>query len=197
MLPNSVLIMKKILVVLCTLCLLAACHNNGRKQQTFNTFESAQAAFQATITPEDSSAVITATEEVMSLLKAGEIDAALSHIYVVADNVLYRPDNESLLRLKSKFTMFPVLSYEMTDIAFQTSAINDVTYQYVFAESSDDSTPATFKLGFNPVKIEGQWYLTFKDGNMTSKTMQQDYQMNPMAPAPDDVRLPDRPESLK
>ena len=195
--PNSVLIMKKILVVLCTLCLLTACHNNGNKQQKFDTFESAQAAFTATITAEDSTAVKAATEEVMSLLQSGNIDEALTHIYVVADDILYRPNDESLLRLKSKFTNFPVLSYKMTDMAFQTSAINDVTYQYVFAEGQDGSSPATFKLAFNPVKIDGQWYLTFKDGGMTSKTMQEGYQMDPMAPAPNDVRLPENPDEKK
>ncbi len=189
--------MKKILAVLCTLSLLVACHNNGGKQQKFNTFESAQKAFTASITSADSAAVKAATDEVMSLLQAGEIDAALSHIYVVSDDVLYRPSDESLVRLKSKFTAFPVLSYTMTDIAFQTQAINDVTYQYVFAQDEDGSNPSTFKLGFNPIRIDGQWYLTFKDGNTTSKTMQQNLQLNPMAPAPDEVRLPEKPEETK
>ena len=77
----------------------------------------------------------------------------------------------------------------MTDIAFETSAINDVTYQYVFGESADGTNPPTLKLAFNPVKIEGQWYLTFKDGNMTSKSLQKEYQMDPNAPAPADVKL--------
>lgn len=180
--------MKKILAVLCTLSLLVACHNTGRKQQKFETFESAQAAFAATLTAEDSTAVTAATDEIMSLLQAGEIEAALSHIYVVNDNVLYRPDDESLLRLKSKFRNFPVLSYTMTDFAFQTSAINDVTYQYVFEEIPGEN-PGTLRLCFNPVKIDGKWYITLKDGNMTSKTMQEEYQLNPNAPAPDDVVL--------
>ena len=184
--------MKKIFAVLCTLCLLAACHNTGKKQKEA-TFESAQEAFVATLTAEDTTAVLAATDEVMSLLKDGKIDDALSHIYVVNDDVLYRPDDASLLRLKSNFTNFPVLSYKVTDFAFQTSAINDVTYQYVFAEGQDGSSPATFKIAFNPIKIENQWYLTFKDGGSTSKTMQEDYQMNPMSPAPNDVRLPEKP----
>ena len=186
--PNRVLNMKKILAVLCTLCMLVACHNTGKKQQKFHTFEDAQAEFAATLTAEDTTAVFAATDQIMSLLQAGEIDAALAHIYVVADDVLYRPADQSLASIKSKFTIFPVLSYKMTDFAFQTSAINDVTYQYVFAEPKD-AAPATIKVGFNPVKIDGQWYITFKDGNMTSKTMQEEYQMNPNAPAPDDVVL--------
>ena len=189
--------MKKILAVLCTLCLLAACHNGGRKNQKFNTFESAQASFAATITPADSAAVIAATEEFMSLVKSGEIDAALSHIYVVDNDTLFLPAPQSLASIKSKFTLFPVLSYKMTDIAFQTSAINDVTYQYVFQEAAEGSNPATLKIAFNPVKVDGKWYLTLKDGNMTSKSMQQDLQMNPMAPAPKDVKLPVKPKEDK
>ena len=194
MLPNSVLIMKKIFAVLCTLCLLAACHNNGGRQQKLNTFESAQKAFTSTLTSADTAAVTAATDEVMSLLQSGAIDAALSHIYTVYDDVLYRPSDESLLRLKSKFKNFPVLSYRMTDIAFQTQAINDVTYVYSFSQNEDGSDAATFKIGFNPIKIDGEWYLTLKDGNMTSKTMQEEYQLNPMAPAPNEVRLPENPE---
>lgn len=187
--------MKKILVVLCTLCLLAACHNNGGKQQKFQTFESAQAAFQATLTSEDTAAVKAATEKVMSLLEIGQIDAALSQIYVVSDDVLYRLADESLLSIKSKFENFPVLSYKLTDIAFLTPAINDVTYQYVFAKTPDGD--ATIRVGFNPVKIDGEWYLTLKDGNMTSRTMQQNLQMNPKAPAPKDVKLPSKPEETE
>ncbi len=183
--------MKKILAVLCTLVLLAACHNTGR--QKYNTFESAQAAFASTITSADSVAVKAATDEIMSLLQAGQLDSALSRIFVVYDDVLYRPAEESLVNLKTKFRNFPVLSYEMTDIAFQTPAINDVTYRYVFAQTTDGSAPATLKLAFNPVKIDGEWYITFKDGNMTSRTMQQKYQKHPMAPAPNEVRLPEKP----
>lgn len=189
--------MKKILVVLCTLCLLTACHNSGNRQKKMNTFESAQAAFIASITAEDSTAVKAAAEDVMSLLQAGNIDEALTRIYVVEDDVLYPLNDESLLRLKSKFTRFPVLSYTMTEMAFQTSAINDVTYQYVFAEGQDGSLPATLKLAFNPVKVEGQWYLTLKDAGMTSKTLQENCQMDPTAPAPKEIRLPENPDEKK
>ncbi|MDO4826844.1 MAG: hypothetical protein Q4B16_04725 [Bacteroidia bacterium] len=183
--------MKKILAVLCTLFMLAACHNAGR--QKYYTFESAQADFEATITAADSAAVKAATDEIMSLLQAGQLDDALSKVYVVYEDVLYRPADESLVNLKSKFKYFPVLSYEMTQMDFQTPAINDVTYRYVFAQSPDGSDPAAIKLAFNPVKIDGEWYITFKDGNMTSRTMQQKYQKNPMAPAPNEVRLPEKP----
>ncbi len=181
--------MKKILAVLCTLCLLVACHNTGKKQQKVETFASAQEAFEASLTAQDTTAVMAATDEIMSLLQSGELDNALSHIYVVYENVLYRPSEESLASLKSKFTKFPVCSYKMTDLVFQTSGINDVTYQYAFAESKDGSNPPTLKLGFNPVKVKGKWYVTFKDGNMTSKALQEDLQMNDKAPAPGEVTL--------
>jgi hypothetical protein len=50
------------------------------------------------------------------------------------------------------------------------------------------------KLMFNPVFIDGQWYLTFKDGSQSSKDLLPENQVHEMAPAPKDIRLNKKPE---
>ena len=45
------------------------------------------------------------------------------------------------------------------------------------------------KLMFNPVYIDGSWYLTFKDGSQSSRDLPLDKQIHELAPAPNAPRL--------
>lgn len=51
------------------------------------------------------------------------------------------------------------------------------------------------KLMFNPVFIDGTWYLTFKDGNQSSRDMREENQIHELAPAPTAPRLNLKPDS--
>lgn len=105
----------------------------------------------------------------MELLKNKDIDAALNslHEYDSNTNELKTLSDESKKRYEHVFKMFPVLDYKRDYYSFQLEGQNDVKYIIVFAEADKDNDLPAAKtaLMFNPVKIDGSWYLTIKTGD--------------------------------
>ena len=50
------------------------------------------------------------------------------------------------------------------------------------------------KLMLNPVYVDGQWYLTFKEVGQSSKALPKEKQIHDLAPAPNAPRLNKRSE---
>jgi hypothetical protein len=131
----------------------------------------------------------------MSKLQAGQVDEALDMIHVLYNNVLYKKSASYTSELMTRFQVFPVLSYDRVYYSFSTEGNNDISYSYVFAPATDSDHPAqTMKLMLNPVYIDGQWYLTFKDLGQSSKSLPVEKQIHELAPAPTAPRLNKKPE---
>ena len=174
--------MKRIFVFLfLALVLLASC-----KPKPY-LYKDAEQDFQASLVLSDTLDVLALGQNFMGALKAGEVDEALTNLYVVYDNVLYRVADSSLSQLKARFRRFPVSDYERVSLNFSTPGINDLVYRYSI-NGPVGSGPA-MKIAFNPVKVEGSWYLTLKDAYMSSKDLAPEDQISPYAPAPDTLRL--------
>ena len=62
------------------------------------------------------------------------------------------------------FRIFPVVDYELVYYSFQLEGINDVKYKIIFAQEENvaENGEAATALMFNPVKVDGSWYLTVK-----------------------------------
>jgi hypothetical protein len=110
-------------------------------------------------------------------------------IYVLYDDVLYKKSDSYSAELQMRFRMFPVRSYERLYYSFSTEGNNDISYSYVFSPAKDGSPAQTMKLMFNPVYVDGQWYLALKDVGMSSKDLPKELQIHELAPAPNTPRL--------
>lgn len=182
--------MKRIFVFFAVLSVLCSCNSSKNAQNSdMKMQKNAETEFLSELSQVDSSLVAALAGQFMENMKAGSIEAALDLLYVLNDDVLYKPSDEYLTQLRSRFTHFPVVSYKLERISFSTKGNNDLSFVYAFAEAAEGEQAPTMKLMFNPVMIDGNWYLTLKDGNQSSKDLPKDKQVHPNAPAPADPVL--------
>lgn len=172
--------MKKYLFILLSLAVAVSCHTSNNK---IVTYEDAEKHFIASLTSLDTSSVISMTNGFMEFLVDGKIDSAVQQINVLDGEVLYKSSSKYLDELSGRFSLFPVLKYELVRYSFSTEGNNDVCYKYWFDESH------TMKLVFNPVKVDDRWYLTMKDGTQSSKDLDEDKQVHPKSIAPEKIVL--------
>ena len=169
------------------MAVLASCGSHNSKK--IETYQDAEDAFVASLTNSDTTTVVALTNSFLDRVKNGEIESAIQDIYVLYQGVLYRPADEYLQQLRTRFQTFPILGYTLERFSFSTPGNNDCCYVYRFAEHVDGQPDKTMKLVFNPVYCEGCWYLTFKDGNQSSLDLPEDQQVLANSPAPGEIHL--------
>ena len=183
--------MKKIVFILSLLVLVASCKSGVRYSGAHGekTQKDAEAEFLSSLSESDEDAVLNMAEDFMKKLQDGQVEEAVDMIYVLHNNVVYKKSAEYTDQLVNRFgRMFPVVTYERRYYSFSTEGNNDISYSYTFGPERNGQAP-TMRLMFNPVFVDGQWYLTFKDGSQSSKDLPVDKQINAMAPAPKSIRL--------
>lgn len=157
------------------------------------TQEQAETEFIASISSADSTSVLHLADSCMSLLKEGLVQDAVDMIYVLSRDTLYKKSPSYTETLINRFKLFPVVSYDLNYYSFSTQGNNDISYSYSFSTSSVEGSSSIMKLMFNPVLVEGQWYLTLKDGYQSSKDLPDELQINRLAPAPAEIKLHKKP----
>ena len=188
--------MKKLFILLAAVAVLVSCHSRPKYSGAHGekTQKDAEAEFVASLTQSDEDAVLALADECMSKFQAGQLDEALDMIHVLHNNVVYKKSASYTAQLKQRFEAYPVLSFERLYHSFSTEGNNDISYSYVFEPANGNIPASTRKLMFNPVYIDGKWYLTFKDGSQSSRDLPLDKQVNDLAPAPAAPRLNTRPQ---
>ena len=145
------------LTALILLC-VASCRNKTTQQQTEE--------FASSLTSADTTQMLKLGNDCMEHLKAKRIDDALSMLYEYNDTTHeVKPLSEkSRKRYRRMFRVFPVVDYELVYYSFHSEGINDVKYKIIFAQEENvaENGEAATALMFNPVKVDGTWYLTVK-----------------------------------
>lgn len=188
--------MKKLFILLVAFAVLASCGpksnysgSNGEKTQ-----KDAEAEFVTSLTNDSQEAVLALADECMGMLQSGQVEEALDMIYVLYDDVVYKKSDSFTSDLAMRFRMFPVRSFERLYYSFSTEGNNDISYSYVFEPAKDGKPAQTMKLMFNPVYVDGEWYLTFKDVGQSSRDLPVENQIHELSPAPSAPRLNKKPE---
>ena len=175
--------MKKYIVILFLLVAVVACKNS----ETFRTYEEAEKEFRQSLTFRDTLMVLTLGQNFMDALKSGEIQSELANLCVLDCDTLYKVSDRSLVELQQRFSSTPVSDYALASYSFSTPGNNDLSFRYV-TSGKIGSSPA-MKIMFNPVKVGENWYLTLKDGNMSSLDKDPRVQVHPLSPAPAPIVL--------
>ena len=175
--------MKRTLVLLLISLAIFSC----KTRNTFRTYEMAEQEFRSSLTAQDTLAVLALGANFMDAIKNGNIEVELQDLCVLYRDTLYKVSDESLNLLRDRFTGVPITDYSLASMSFSTPGNNDLSYRYVMS-GTVGSGPA-FKLMFNPVKVGGNWYLTLKDGSMSSLDKSPNAQVHPHSPAPNPVVL--------
>lgn len=122
--------------------------------------------FRNSLSQQDTTQVLSLSDNCMKLLQEKKIDEAIAMLNEYDDSTkqvkpLSKETNE---RLRKTFKMFPVLEYSLSYYSMQLEGLNDVKYNITFAKEDNpeqNGQPVTAFM-FNPVKVDGQWYLCVK-----------------------------------
>lgn len=122
--------------------------------------------FRSTLSNSDTTQMLQLCDEAMEQLKNHSYEKVLSSLYEYNDSTKeVKPLSEATMRqYRSNFETFPVIEYRRVYYSFLLEGCNDVKYEVVFAtpEQTGTDEPAKTAFMFNPVKIDGQWYLCVK-----------------------------------
>lgn len=122
--------------------------------------------FRSTLSTSDTTQMLQLCDEAMEQLKNHSYEKVLSSLYEYNDSTKeVKPLSETLMRqYRNNFETFPVLEYRRVYYSFMLEGWNDVKYEVIFAtpEQTGTDEPAKTAFMFNPVKIDGQWYLCVK-----------------------------------
>ncbi len=148
--------MKKVFFPLLTIALVvfAAC-KGGQKSESM--------VFQEGLTAQDSTIMLQKCDSCMQFLQEGRLDDALAMLVEYDDSLqqVSPLSDETRASCMRKFTLFPVLKYELSYVSFIESGVNDAKYEVQFGPD-EAGAPKTYFM-FNPVKVNGQWYLCVKN----------------------------------
>jgi hypothetical protein len=154
--------MKKILyfaVAVALLCVFSC-------KQKAKTTEEAREEFRASLTENDTLEMLKLGDQCMELLKKKDIESAMTMLYEYDDSTqsVQPLSDATRKRYEHIFKIFPVLDYIRTEYTFFVEGINNLKYDIIFAEEEHPEVNGVPKTSFmfNPVKIDGQWYLTVK-----------------------------------
>ena len=147
----------------------------------------AEQEFRSSLTAHDTLAVLALGANFMDAVKYGNLEVELQDLCVLYGDTLYKVSDKSLNMLRDRFTGAPITDYSFASMSFSTPGNNDLSYRYV-TSGTVGSGPA-FKMMFNPVKIGQNWYLTLKDGSMSSLDKSPSAQVHPHSPAPNPIVL--------
>ena len=175
--------MKKYFFIVLAILAVVACKNSD----SFRTYEQAEQEFRQSLTFHDTLAVLTLGQNFMDALKSGQVESELVNLCVLYNDTLYKVADKSLLELQRRFSSVPVSDYAVASYSFSTPGNNDLAYRYT--TSGKVGTSPAFKIMFNPVKVDDHWYLTLKDGNMSSLDKDPALQVHPLSPAPNPIVL--------
>ena len=182
--------MKKLIVIIIAIATVCSCHNASNKSLSkYRSYTDAENEFVGALTQLDTATVIFLANSFVDALKEGNISGALEMLYCLDGNVLYKISDNFSNELVSRFESFPVGEFSIDHYSFSTAGSNDLCYQYTVANTEGNEHPMQMKLMFNPVKVDNLWYLTLKDGNQSSKDLDEKNQTHPYSLAPADIVL--------
>lgn len=153
-----------------------SCKKTPKQVEQPKTYGEVEAEFRASLTQNDTITVLQMADSLMQELQRGELDSALSKLYMLTSEGIAPINNEKLNKLKNHFKRFPVIDYKLIYYNFSTNALNDLKYSITFVKDEAQQMPA-ISFMFNPFKAEGKWYLCVKEERQSSKDMK-----NPIHP---------------
>jgi hypothetical protein len=140
-----------------------------------NSFESQEMKFRESVTSEDTLQMLSLADKCMEFLHNKDIDQAIAmlHEYDGANKQIKDLSSETENRLRRQFSIFPVLKYQRDYFSFMLEGLNDVRYRVWFAEDADPNSngESVTTYMFNPVLVNGTWYLCVKDRDQISDEM--------------------------
>lgn len=149
--------------VLSATILLSAC--NGKNQESAGAsgkpspLKEAHEKYINSLTSSDTTEVLRICSDFLASLQQNRFDDAVAQIYSLDSLGTPQPiGDEEIKSLRKRTRLFPVVKYSFDELTFFMPTENKVTFSVAF---NNGNPPATMGWGFNPVFVDGKWYLTF------------------------------------
>lgn len=125
--------------------------------------------FQAGLNEQDTLTMLKICDDCMELLKSGDVETVVSQLHEYDDSTqtVTPISDDAANSFRRRLKIFPVKDFHRVSYKFFEEGLNDVKYEVIFAEEEhpeQNGVPKTFFM-FNPVKVNGQWYLCVKQGD--------------------------------
>lgn len=118
-----------------------------------------------TLDSQDTIIVDQLATEFIEHLKNNEYEDAISMLYYLHPDSSIVPMPRNLaIRQEQIFRTFPVLDYHFESIRFRTETDCQVKFNITFSRSAEGQDHTT-SLYLQPVRRDGQWYLTVRDSS--------------------------------
>ena len=156
-----------VIAVLLMVFAYVSCTSGHKQPKTaFDNKVAEELEFSKRLTSEDTLQMLKLADDCMELLKNKDIDGAIAMLNEYDDSTeqVSPLSGDTEKRLRHTFKVFPVLKYDREYFSFMREGVNDVRYKIWFAEEPNpekNGEPVT-RLMFNPVLVDGQWYLCVK-----------------------------------
>ena len=147
------------------LCFLCSCNGNQKGSDDGLIVNLGPAM---TLDSQDTIIVDQLSTEFIEHLKNQEYEDAISMLYYLDPDSSVVPLPRNLaIRQEQIFHIFPVLDYKIESIRFRTESDCQVKFVITFFEKTDpeDRRNNTTSMYLQPVRREGQWYLTIRDSS--------------------------------
>ena len=126
-----------------------------------------------TLDSQDTIIVDQLSTEFIEHLKNKEYDEAVSMLYYLHPDSSIVPMPRNLaIRQEQIFRTFPVLDYKFESIRFRTESDCQVKFVITFSRSPEGQDYTT-SLYLQPVRRDGQWYLTVRDSSSPAGSVSQ------------------------
>jgi hypothetical protein len=152
------------LLILCAIVLFSNCSNKDKKKEESYTLQP-----KMLLSKKDTATVKNLTVKFLEYLKNNKIDQAVGMLsYYDSTGTVIPMPKELAAKQKMVFRTFPVLSYHIDGIIFDTETDCQVKYTIEFFKKKEgDNRPNTTSFFIKPIRRHDIWYLTMYD-SMTS-----------------------------
>lgn len=118
-----------------------------------------------TLDSQDTLIVDQLSTEFIEHLKNQEYSDAIAMLYYLdPDSSIVPMPRNMAIRQEQIFRTFPVLDYRVESIRFRTETDCQIKYNFTFSRNAEGQDYTT-SLYLQPVRRDGQWYLTVRDSS--------------------------------
>lgn len=133
---------------------------SGEKQQ-----KTVHEEFVGSLTAADTTEIKNLCDAFFTQMKEGNKDGAFELLYMLGENNQVEPVSvEYKAKISTQFTIFPVRDFRSKEIRIGNAEDNIASYTIVFGQDAEGKE-STISFGFNPVKVNGKWYLTVRNAS--------------------------------
>lgn len=107
-----------------------------------------------------------AVDDFMQLVMAGRVDDAIEKLYIPGVDTYAMPDPLALddkEKYKTTLSLFPIDSYEITDMKFRNTMDNEINVRMSIANPDGTPSGQHIDLLLCPCLYMAKWYLLLKD----------------------------------